>query len=124
MVAISCEDRVAQDSMEVAYGRIMDLCGIEVIVRVCTVVGEAMPKVERFFSKIVGHTEVGTFIGAEVKQSPESVLRELVFGTEDAEPRNTRKLVGWTIWSYVAKRAEELKGEVLVRGLGLATEIP
>src|ERR1044072_9774876 len=124
MVAISCENRVAQDSMEVAYGRIVDLCGIEVIVRVCPVVGEAMPKVERFFSKVVGHTEVGTFIGAEVKQSSERILRELVFGTEDAEPRNTRKLVCWTVWSDVAKRAEELKGGVLVRGLGLATEIP
>src|ERR1051325_11586518 len=99
MVAISCEDRVAQDSMEVAYGRIMDLCGIEVIIRVCTVVGEAMPKVERFFSKIVRHTEVGIFIGAEIKQSSERVLRELVLGIEYAKPRNTRKLVCWTVWS-------------------------
>ena len=121
MVAISCEDSVTQDTVEVAYGRIMDLCGIEVIIRVCTVVGEAMPKVERFFSKIVGHTEVGTFIGAEVKQSSERVLRELVLGTEYAKPRNTRKLVCWTVWSDVAKGAEELESEVLVRGLGLAT---
>ena len=124
MVVISCEDRVAQDSMEVANGWIMDLCGIEVIVRACAVVGEAMPKAERFFSKVVRYTEVGTFIGAEVKQSSERVLRELVFGTENAEPRNTRKLVCWTVWSDVAERAEELEGEVLVRRLGLATEIP
>jgi ABC-type polysaccharide/polyol phosphate transport system ATPase subunit len=79
--------------MEVAYGRIMDLCGIEVIVRVCTVVGEAMPKVERLFSKVVGYTEVGTFLGAEIKQLAERVLRELVFSTEYAKPCNTRKLV-------------------------------
>ena len=83
-----------------------------------------MPQIKGFLAEVVRYTEVGTFIGAEIKQSSERVLRELVFGPEDAEPRNTRKLVCWTVWSDVAKRAEELKGEVLVRGLGLATESP
>ena len=32
MVTVSCVDGVAQDSMEITNGRIMDLCGIEVIV--------------------------------------------------------------------------------------------
>ena len=39
MVTISCENGVAKDSMEIVNGRIMDLCGIEVIVGVGTVVG-------------------------------------------------------------------------------------
>ena len=39
MVTVSCENCVAKDSMEITNGRIMDLCGIEVIVGVCTVVG-------------------------------------------------------------------------------------
>ena len=124
MVTISCEDCVAQDTVEIAYGRIMDLSCVEVIIRVSSVVCEAMPKVERFFSKIVGHTEVGTFLGAEIKQLSERVLRELVLGTEYAKPRNTRKLACWTVWSDVAKRAEELESEILVCGLGLATQVP
>ena len=43
MVTIPCENGVAQNAMEVANGGVMDLCGIEVIVGVSTVVGQAMP---------------------------------------------------------------------------------
>ena len=43
MVIVPCENGVAQVAMEIANGGIMDLCGIEVIVGVSTVVGQAMP---------------------------------------------------------------------------------
>jgi hypothetical protein len=93
VVTVSSEDCVAKDAVEIAYGRIMDLSCVEVIIRVSSVVCEAMPEVEGFFSEVFGYTEVGTFLGAEIKQLAERVLRELVLGTEYAKPRNTRKLV-------------------------------
>ena len=57
------------------------------------VVCEAMLEVKGLFSKVVGYTEVGTFLGAEIKQLAERVLGELILGTEYAKPRNTGKLV-------------------------------
>ena len=93
VVTVSSEDCVAKDTVEIAYGWIMDLSCVEVIIRVSSVVCEAMPKVEGFFSKVVGYTEVGTFLGAEIKQLAERVLGELILGTEYAKPRNTGKLV-------------------------------
>ena len=39
MVTVSCENGDAKDSMKIANGKIMDLCGIEVIVGVGTVIG-------------------------------------------------------------------------------------
>ena len=39
MVTVSCKNGVAKNSVEVTNGRIMDLCGIEVIVGADTVVG-------------------------------------------------------------------------------------
>ena len=124
MVTISCEDCIAQDTVEIAYGRIVDLSGVEMIIRVCSVVGEAMPKVEKLFSKVVGYTEMGTFLSAEIKQLSERVLRELVFGTKYAKLHDTRKLVSGTRRSDVAEGTEELESECLVNGLGLAAQAP
>jgi hypothetical protein len=93
VVTVSSKDCVAEDAVEIAYGWIMDLSCVEVIIRVGSVVCEAVPEVEGFFSKIVGYAEVGTFLGAEVKQLAERVLRELVLDTEYTKPRNTGKLV-------------------------------
>ena len=83
-----------------------------------------MPQVKGFFSENVKYMEVGTFIGTEVEQSSESILRELVLGTENAELHHTRKLISWTIRSYVAEGAQELKSEVFICGLRLAAKGP